>query len=198
MKLCAVAPPLVVIAPTGSSYSLTNTGSISAILGGTGVALTKTGAGTVTISGANTYTGGTNISAGQLYINSRNNALGSGTIVLGTTAGTADASLFLYQSLVNNDITVASGTGARTIQFDEGGIFAQTTGSNISLSNNLDVVNQANGGGKTFVLSGTLTGTGNMTFTNTSAGETRQSNTINNTGTLTHDGGGFFSVKVLE
>ena len=41
---------------TGSSYKM-NSGTVSAILGGTGIALTKSTSGTVTLSGVNTYTG---------------------------------------------------------------------------------------------------------------------------------------------
>jgi fibronectin-binding autotransporter adhesin len=52
---------------TGSSYAVAD-GSISAILGGTGIALTKTTGGTVTLSGANTYSGTTTVSAGTLSI----------------------------------------------------------------------------------------------------------------------------------
>jgi autotransporter-associated beta strand protein len=54
---------------TGTSYSLTNTGTISANLGGSGITLTKTGAGTATLTGANTYTGATAINEGTLSIN---------------------------------------------------------------------------------------------------------------------------------
>ena len=50
---------------TGTSYSLTDTGSVSARLAGA-VALTKTGAGTATLSGVNTYTGNTTVTAGTL------------------------------------------------------------------------------------------------------------------------------------
>lgn len=50
---------------TGSSYALTNTGTVSAALAGSG-ALTKTGAGTAVLSGANAYTGGTTVSGGTL------------------------------------------------------------------------------------------------------------------------------------
>ena len=83
---------------TGSSYALTNTGSISANLGGTGVALTKSGAGTATLSGINTYTGGTNINSGTLALGSAD-ALGTtGTISFGggtleySSSNTADYS----------------------------------------------------------------------------------------------------------
>ncbi|MEY2480188.1 MAG: hypothetical protein QOI04_1115 [Verrucomicrobiota bacterium] len=63
---------------SGSSYDL-RSGSVSAILAGTGV-LTKSTAGTVTLTGANTYSGGTSIAGGTLVLGSAG-ALGtSGTI----------------------------------------------------------------------------------------------------------------------
>src|SRR5207237_1047948 len=61
---------------TGMTGILTSTsaidvqaGSVSAILGGSGVALNKTTGGTVTLSRANTYTGLTTVSAGELDLN---------------------------------------------------------------------------------------------------------------------------------
>jgi autotransporter-associated beta strand protein len=71
---------------TGSSYALTNIGSVSAILAGTGT-LTKTGTGTATISSANTYTGGTTLSGGSLNItNISASATGTGNVVIQDTA----------------------------------------------------------------------------------------------------------------
>jgi fibronectin-binding autotransporter adhesin len=52
---------------TGSSYGV-QSGSVSAILGGSGVALSKSTSGTVTLSAVNTYSGSTTISAGTLEI----------------------------------------------------------------------------------------------------------------------------------
>lgn len=94
---------------TGSSYAV-QSGSISAILGGTGVNLTKSTAGTVTLGGANTYTGTTTVEAGTLTLDS-NGAISS-TLVLGTSGGgtgTLDAS-------VKSSITLASVTGSGTIK----------------------------------------------------------------------------------
>ena len=60
---------------TGSGYTL-KSGTVNAILGGSGIALTKDTSGTVTISGNNTYTGTTTVSGGTLLVN---NTTGSGT-----------------------------------------------------------------------------------------------------------------------
>lgn len=52
---------------TGTSYAV-QSGSVSAILGGSGVGLSKTTGGTVTLSNTSTYSGATTVSAGTLYV----------------------------------------------------------------------------------------------------------------------------------
>gem|GEM_PF-2059002 len=78
---------------TGSSYALTDTGTISANLGGNAATLTKTGAGTSTLSGNNTYSGATSITAGTLQLTAGslgNTAISlSGTGTLAAQPGTA-------------------------------------------------------------------------------------------------------------
>ena len=75
---------------TGTTGILTSTatfemqsGDVSAILGGSGIALNKTTSGTVTLSGDNTYTGATTISAGTLQVGagSTTGSLGTGAVV---------------------------------------------------------------------------------------------------------------------
>ena len=75
---------------TGSGTSaLTSTGSfemksgsVSAVLAGSGIALNKTTTGTVNLSGASTYSGGTTVSAGTLKI-SANSTPTTGTVTSG-------------------------------------------------------------------------------------------------------------------
>ncbi|MBK9531288.1 MAG: autotransporter-associated beta strand repeat-containing protein [Chitinophagaceae bacterium] len=69
---------------TGSSYAM-QSGTASAILGGTG-ALTKTTGGTVTLSGVNTYTGVTSINAGILSVATIGNGGVAGNIGAATAA----------------------------------------------------------------------------------------------------------------
>jgi autotransporter-associated beta strand protein len=73
---------------TGSSYALTNTGTISANLGSSTAALTKTGAGTATLFGNNAYSGATTVSDGTLLVNgNQSSATGAVTVASGATLG---------------------------------------------------------------------------------------------------------------
>jgi autotransporter-associated beta strand protein len=81
---------------TGSSYSLTNTGTVSAVLAGSGIALTKTGAGTATLSAANTYTGNTTITNGTLKLT------GSGRIASSPIIDVAAGKFFDVSTVTGN------------------------------------------------------------------------------------------------
>ena len=85
---------------TGTSYDV-QSGTVSAILGGAGVALTKTTAGTVTLSGVNTYTGATTINAGTLLVNGSLNAASAVAVNAGATLGGTGS--------LGGAVTVASG-----------------------------------------------------------------------------------------
>jgi autotransporter-associated beta strand protein len=78
---------------TGSSYGV-QSGSVSARLGGTGIALTKTTAGTVTLTGTNSYTGATAVNAGTLQVS------GSGSINTTSAINVAAGATFSYNSSV--------------------------------------------------------------------------------------------------
>jgi autotransporter-associated beta strand protein len=88
---------------TGASYAV-ESGSVSAKLGGAGIALTKSTAGTVTLSGANTYSGATTVSAGTLAVN--------GTGSINDSAVTVNGGTFRYNSSVaySGALTYTSGT----------------------------------------------------------------------------------------
>jgi autotransporter-associated beta strand protein len=75
---------------TGASYAV-ESGSVSAKLGGSGIALTKSTAGTVTLSGVNTYTGATLITGGTLALGASGTIDNTSEVSLGTV-GTFDVS----------------------------------------------------------------------------------------------------------
>ncbi|NBO42217.1 MAG: hypothetical protein EBU92_12025, partial [Betaproteobacteria bacterium] len=67
---------------TASSYALTNAGTVSAVLAGSG-ALTKSGAGTATLSRTNTYSGATTVSQGTLLVDTTGSIASSSATVNG-------------------------------------------------------------------------------------------------------------------
>lgn len=143
---------------TGSSYSLTNTGTISAALGGSG-ALTKTGAGTATLSGTNTYSGGTTVTAGVLLVAASNSLAG--------TTGTVDVTGGSFASSVANaslggNLSIAG--GAVTANDSSVGSFTLATDADFLLSSGtlkLTLASAASfdqligsGSGSTFLITG--------------------------------------------
>ena len=133
---------------TGSSYTL-ESGSVSAILAGSGT-VTKTTGGIVTLSGANTFTGQLSVSNGTLVANTNVNALGTGAATLVLNAGSAlvfDAGVaqnFARNTTITGDTRISSsrvsagagvnytlGTlaiGANTLRVDGGNVTTGTAG----------------------------------------------------------------------
>ena len=138
---------------SGSSYSLTNAGTISAILSGLGVTLTKTGAGTATLSGSNTYTGLTDVQAGTLTLGKA-----GGTIADTAPVKVSGGTLNVANSDTVGAVELSSGTisGAGTL-----------TGSSYSLTNMGTISSILAGGGITLTKTGagTVTLSGNNTYT---------------------------------
>ncbi len=155
---------------TGSSYDV-RSGSVSAILAGSGITLTKTTAGTVTLTGANSYTGATTISTGTLQLG--NGTTGNdGTI---TSASVVNNANLTYNRFATSGLTyggVISGSGTVT----KTGVGTQT----------LSGVNTYTG--STYINEGTLSVTGTGVL-GCKAGSTTDVNNIvfgaaNNSGTL--------------
>ena len=116
------------ITGTGTS-TLTSTGtfemksgSVSAGMGGSGIALNKTTSGTVTLSGVNTYTGATTVSGGRLLVNG---SLASGSAVTVNNSGTVLGGTGTINGAVtiNSGAAILGGTGS--------------TGQTLTLANNL-------------------------------------------------------------
>ncbi len=175
--------------------------SYSGILSGAG-SLVKVGTGTSTITAtsgnSNTYAGGTTIKSGTLQANGfagTQNPLGTGSVYLGDTSGSANATLGFDQTgTVSNPIIVQAGTsGILTIRAvnTSGGL---TTAGPITLNNNLVFETSATqNGGNSYT--GGITGTGNITLLVNASGASSTiafsgSNPLNFAGTITNSGTG--------
>jgi filamentous hemagglutinin family protein len=182
---------------TGTSYAM-QSGSVSAILGGTG-ALTKSTAGIVTLSGANTYTGLTTISAGTLMLGSTS-ALGTAAAGTSITAGaTLDLNGFTLataEPLTLRGTGVGTTTGALTNSSATAATYSGliTLGSASSIAANNGSIVLSNTGtitGATFGL--TLGGTNTASSLSSKIGTTTGTLTKNGTGTWTLSGGSTFT-----
>jgi autotransporter-associated beta strand protein len=124
------------ITGTGTS-ALTSTGtfemksgSVTAILAGSGIALNKTTAGTVTLSGANTFTGATTVDAGTLALGSTGSLASTSYSI--ASGATFDASAKTSYSLAAVGTTI--GIGATTSGFFNGPTGALTIGNSLTLN----------------------------------------------------------------
>lgn len=184
----------------------TNTGSntLSGIVGdGTGggkLAIVKAGTGTWQLSNINTFSGGLSVKEGRLLVAS--NAMGNtgaGTVYLGNTSGSVNATLSFALSIPYlNPITVQAGnTGA--MEINNNGYFSPTLAGTITLNKGLSLFN--NDGSApygNFGVSGKITGGFGLTLTASAAtGTVTLSNAANdytgatavNSGTLVLTGG---------
>jgi autotransporter-associated beta strand protein len=131
------------ITGTGTS-TLTSTGtfemksgSVSAILAGSGIALNKTTSGTVTLSGANAYTGATTVSGGKLLVNgslasgSAVTVSNSGTILGGTGTISGTVGIGSGAAILGGTGTTASGilTVANNLTLNSGSIIELALGA---------------------------------------------------------------------
>ena len=167
---------------TGTSFAV-ESGTVSAILGGSGVALTKSTGGSVTLSGANTYTGTTTVNAGTL-IYGVNSALSTGGLTVNTT-GTVNIGSFIdtVGSVIINGGTISGSTGvlSSTANFDGrsgtvSAILGGSTGFDKSTGGSLTLSGVNAYTGATTINAGTLFVNGSLAAASTV--------TVNSTGTL--------------
>jgi len=154
---------------TGSSYDV-RSGSVSAILGGSGIALTKTTGDSVTLSGTNTYTGGTSIDNGTLTLGHATDTLANtgavnvngGTLALGSNNDTVGAVTLTSGSITGSGTLTGTVSAydvrSGTISAKLGGTvgLTKTTGGTVTLSG----INTYTGA--TTVSAGTLVVNGNI------------------------------------
>jgi fibronectin-binding autotransporter adhesin len=96
---------------TGSSYDV-QSGVVSAILGGAGVALTKSTSGTVTLTGNNTYTGNTAINQGRLAVNG---SLSTGTVSVAAAAWLQGTGTIAGPVSVSGNLSPGNSPGILTV-----------------------------------------------------------------------------------
>lgn len=120
-----------------------------------GGSLAKAGAGTLTLSGNNTYSGGTTLSGGTLDISENVNALGTGTLTLGTgttlNANNASRTTYANNIVINGNVSL---TGLRT-----------TYNGTIDLGSatrTLTVANSVDNGNLALIFDGVVSGSGGL------------------------------------
>ena len=105
----------------GGSGDVVVSGTITT---GTG-SLTKEGSGTLTLSGANTYTGATTITSGTLVLGANQVIANTSNVVLnGGTLNTNGFTETAGQLILQDNATLALGSGAHTLTFSSAGTFS--------------------------------------------------------------------------
>jgi autotransporter-associated beta strand protein len=142
------------------------------------------------LSGANTFSTGLTIKNGTVRLATSTAAAGTGTITIGDSSGTADATLWNTGNALTytNPITVASGSsGALTISASDSATFSGA----ITLNNNL-MIEQTSNSSHNLIISGGITGTGNVITkcTGTTGYITISTVSVNMVGTITNQGSG--------
>ena len=195
------------ITGTGTS-ALTSTGtfemqsgSVSAILAGSGIVMNKTTSGTVTLTGANTYTGGTNINGGILNVGSSGAIGSSGTIGFG--GGTLQYSASNTTDYSNRFSTAASqaysiDTNGQNVTYataltSSGGTLSKTGSGTLTLTGTNTFNGATTVSGGTLLLSGSsgaaLGSTSSIVVNSGGTLQLGNNNQINNSATMTLAGG---------
>ncbi len=152
------------------TWSVTNnTGAarldVNSIIAGA-FSITKIGSGTLALGGNNTFSGGINLNEGTLLVQTSANALGTGTLNIGNTTGSTNATLSLSQTLnFANAINVRSGnTGTMTI--NNGGFSGANLAGTVTLNKGLTINNNDTSAPYgDLTVGGKITGSGALTIT---------------------------------
>ena len=165
-----------------SGQTRTLSGTISG-----GGSLTETGSGTLVLAGSNTFSGGATVKSGVLRGQASGSAFGAGSITIGDSGGSANATVNGNLSgTFTNSITVASGnTGTASLTANGGPTFTgliTLNSHNLTLSDHDPTLNLTLGGG--------VTGSGNLSLNNNNSTGSiiLQTGSINNTGSITNTG----------
>ncbi len=163
-------------------------GKIQDGTGGGALTLIKMGTGTLPMgAGGSFFSGGLFIKAGTVQSANTATTFGTGAITLGDSTVGQAATLKLVSAGNNwtNSITIASGAGTRTILATHATAVTTLSGT-IVMNTNLTLQTTDNVTSPTLVLSGGLSGTGNLTLNDTTTvGGITLSGTNTYTGTTT-------------
>ncbi|MBW8780731.1 MAG: autotransporter-associated beta strand repeat-containing protein [Verrucomicrobia bacterium] len=203
----------------GSGSVLTSTGTfemksgtVNAVLGGSGIALNKTTSGTVTLNEQNTYTGLTKVTAGTLTYGT-DNAIASGNVTI--DGETAELAMSTHSDTVGtvtlDNGGLISGTGTLTstgsFELKDGTVDVILAGSGIALNKTTSgtvTLNNANtytgattvGAGK-LVLAGPSANLSTSTAVTVSSGAELEVNSDNTVASLTSNGGTISGTKTF-
>ena len=133
------------------------------------------GTGSVNLVGS-TYTGGTTLKRGVL---STNGSLGTGDIIMSAVGGTVDTRLNT-SGIVNNNITVQTGTGLRALTGSGSGDFR----GNIYLNNDISI-GSISSSSQTLAVSGIISGSNHVTVGRIATGTNNPTVTLSGASTYT-------------
>lgn len=178
ISLAIVLGANVTVAVAGTMLVLT--GIIS---DGAGSAVAKSGAARLNLYGVSTFTGGLTARDGVIWAFNAS-AFGSGTVTLGDSAGTANATILAYAVTITNPITVAAGSSGKL------SMIGRTWSGPITLANNL-FIESLLGSTSVHTFTGGISGTGNLIINSTDNVTIDLTTTaLNHTGTITNSGTG--------
>ena len=139
--------------------------------GAKSVTISNSGTGITTLNGANTFSGGLIIQQGTVSGTTSAQAFGSGSISLGDTSGSANATLRSVGNLTfTNPIIVQSGSSGNTLTILGSGGGGSTATFSGGIALNRDLALDSTDG--TLIIStgsGAITGSGTLSITNSSA-----------------------------